>query len=990
MALVEFYIKNYKKNNSIITNETLMQTIPMTDAENVLKDPKVKGEIGKAGSFDFGIEPGHPYFNSLMQMKTIFRIVYSGNTIFRGRVLTIDKGFRSSRSVHCEGSFAFFLDSHQEGVKEEARPSITVLEYLQKIINAHNADVEADKQFELGEVPGKYTSATASEQRVTIPSQKNKQKFGDTNWNSSMDRLEGLLDNFGGYFRVRYNPQNGKSYLDWLDKYYQNALNGQSIEIAKNLIDLSGTTEVENLFTIVVPIGKQDSENVYISDFWPTAKSGHAKVKYIKVPELVTCGLYSDAELNSDYHRKSDYSDAITRYGNIWRTVDFENADTPEKLFAYAKDWIKNNYTPELTQWNVTALDLRTHDSTEQPLLVGDRVLLRHSEVSDVFGGFTIISADYDLYHMDKTKYVIGIPNQIVNASYGVQQKQTQTGKSKGGKPSVSIKPPPPPTTEDPAGEDARIKALLQRQYAAKTDWGEDIALDDPLASLAYNTNGEKLSIPDFYKNTEPYVGDICDASLYYKNPLLVQVDAVKHGLDPNDPKTKAKLISLRMQDKNPSLARKQSTWKAETSRNMTQNLGFTYQEAEVLLNESSGTSWLANLVDDDGNWSEYAYNNGILVRPNTAELKKQAIAARKLLTKSEGPWGGMQVLNGVSGFSLSDNLFSNMLSGWKLNLGDFLKGDGENLTFDIGSMFNLDGVKNIFKLISNALNLDGETGKGKFGKYTNGTWAITFNEPFTYTDIDGNQQTLPAGGVSAADFKIPTIPSFKTKLGLFDKVVTDQADINKLVVNDNAYIKKLNSNNITTGTIVASETGRIHSLYVENLYRSSNSGMGHANYLNCTWAGFKFVPNNTTNKITLQGIRCEGTAYEDLASFNIAATQKYITDVAAAKAEGRGEVYAKNITVSPGQSVTGHLYFQVNGNESTLPRTFTVTASSSSVPSSDIHIRNIEWKSSEPSTDVVAYGIQTAVQSHSTGWVKFDVDVDGTGASRSYRFKLG
>ena len=121
-----------------------------------------------------------------------------------------------------------------------------------------------------------------------------------------MNRLEDLLDSFGGYFRVRYDDQNGISYLDWLDKYYEETPNSQSIEVAKNLIDLSGTTEVDNLFTIVVPIGKRESENVYISDYWPTASPGHAKVKHIMVPELATLGLYTDDKLNAEYHKKTD------------------------------------------------------------------------------------------------------------------------------------------------------------------------------------------------------------------------------------------------------------------------------------------------------------------------------------------------------------------------------------------------------------------------------------------------------------------------------------------------------------------------------------------------------------------------------------------------------------------------------------------------------------------------------------------------------------
>ena len=418
MAVVEFFIRNYKNGNgAVITSETKFQEIPISGTP-VITNPKVKNEIGKAGSFEFGLETNSPYYNSLMQMKTIIRVTYFGNTIFLGRVLTIDKTLSGSRTVHCEGCLAFLLDSPQPGTKEDTRSQISVLEYLQQIITNHNSYVSTEpiKQMTLGEVPGQYTNATTSEQRVKIPTEKASQKFGDTSWNTTMDRIEGLISDFGGYFRVRYNTSNGKLYLDWYDKYYNSTVNSQLIETTKNIIDISGPTEVENLFTVVIPIGKSSNNDnsVLIGDYWPIAKSGHSKVNYIEVPELASIPLYSDAELNADYHKKTDYQNAITRFGKIWKVVNFDNADTPEKLFAYAKDWIKNNFMPEITQWDVTALDLKIVDSNEQAIFCGDRVSLRHPEVDQTYNGLTVISAEYDLYNPEKNKYNIGIPNQEI------------------------------------------------------------------------------------------------------------------------------------------------------------------------------------------------------------------------------------------------------------------------------------------------------------------------------------------------------------------------------------------------------------------------------------------------------------------------------------------------------------------------------------------------------------------------------------------------
>ena len=172
-------MSHYLDNNqNEVSTETLIQTIPI-DGEPVMLQPRVKVEMGKAGSFEFSMESASPIYNSLMQMKTMFRVTYFGETVFRGRVLTIGRTMWGTRSIHCEGDFTFLMDSHQIGTKEETRPTIGVLAYLQQIIAQHNSDMGNDnwKKFTLGEVPGQYTSKTPTEQRVTIPNEKAQQKL---------------------------------------------------------------------------------------------------------------------------------------------------------------------------------------------------------------------------------------------------------------------------------------------------------------------------------------------------------------------------------------------------------------------------------------------------------------------------------------------------------------------------------------------------------------------------------------------------------------------------------------------------------------------------------------------------------------------------------------------------------------------------------------------------------------------------------------------
>ena len=80
----------------------------------------------------------------------------------------------------------------------------------------------------------------------------------------------------------------------------------------------------------------------------------------------------------------------------------------------------------------------------------------------------------------------------------------------------------------------------------------------------------------------------------------------------------------------------------------------------------------------------------------------------------------------------------------------------------------------------------------------------------------------------------------------------------------------------------------------------------------------------------------------------------------------------------------------QVKSNSGTIVARLT-HGGSASVPASAIHVDPIGWYGTEPSTDAEASTIGSYVQGHSSGWVRFDVYLDGYGSPRkSYRFKIG
>ena len=116
--MYDIYIKNYANSNGVVqTAEALLYSIPLTSTyrSNILTDPVVKTEMGKAGTLEFSVHPDHPYYNCWQQMKTIMRIVYDGTTIFRGRALTIDNTLFGDKKIHCESDLlSLWIASRQE------------------------------------------------------------------------------------------------------------------------------------------------------------------------------------------------------------------------------------------------------------------------------------------------------------------------------------------------------------------------------------------------------------------------------------------------------------------------------------------------------------------------------------------------------------------------------------------------------------------------------------------------------------------------------------------------------------------------------------------------------------------------------------------------------------------------------------------------------------------------------------------------------------
>ena len=229
---------------------------------------------------------------------------------------------------------------------------------------------------------------------------------------------ERLHERQNWYYNGR--PLVTKLYLDWLQHYTNDATINQTVAIGKNVIDLNYITEVNNIFTAIIPFGRSGNDNLTIKGY---REDIHGANNYLRVDAITR--LYTDAQLNSGYHTADDYRNSYDKYGLIFKTVDLSEETTKAGLFNKAAEWIKDNYFGGIDSFTVSAIDMHLIGEDEAPIMLGNRVNIQYVDDTTVSRTLTCISIKLDLYNPEKNQYGFGIPSTSLNRSYSVTSKKS-------------------------------------------------------------------------------------------------------------------------------------------------------------------------------------------------------------------------------------------------------------------------------------------------------------------------------------------------------------------------------------------------------------------------------------------------------------------------------------------------------------------------------------------------------------------------------------
>ena len=274
--------------------------------------PSVELELNKTGSFDFTIYPDHPYFSRIQKLKSVITVFQDDFMIFRGRPLDEEVGWHNEKHIICEGELSYLLDSVQRPYDFTGG----ILEFLSMLITNHNAQVDAEKRFTLG--------------NVTVTDPNDYIVRSDIDYVNTWDVInQKLIDLLGGYIIVRH--EDGINYLDYLAEI--NLLAPQSIQFGKNLLDLKRVRKGEDIATVIIPLGaklndeegKETSARLTINavnggvDFLEDAD---AIAQFGTIVKTVIYDDVTDAE-NLKTKGRAYLSDSV----NLWETIEMTAAD---------------------------------------------------------------------------------------------------------------------------------------------------------------------------------------------------------------------------------------------------------------------------------------------------------------------------------------------------------------------------------------------------------------------------------------------------------------------------------------------------------------------------------------------------------------------------------------------------------------------------------------------------------------------------------------
>lgn len=346
----------------IYVDDALLYSPELVDDGYLVLNPKLTLELSKSGSLTFLLPPANPMYEGIQKLKSIITVYQNSEEIFRGRVLHDEKDFYNRKNVYCEGELAFLLDSQQRPYNFQG----DIPELFAQFINSHNSQVEAAKQFNVGE--------------ITVTDPNNYINRSNIYYNNTWDEIsDKLIASHGGYLRLRLS--NGKRYIDYVKDYGK--VNSQVIEFGVNMLDISEYITAEDVFTVLIPLGVELTDEEGNNTGRLTVESVNDGKDYIE----------DDA--------------GIALFGRIVKTQEWDDVTVASNLLTKGRAFLNSGIEMAVTL-TMKAIDLHLADVDVERIGLGDYVrVISLPHKLDKY--FLCSKISIDMVSPDKTEYTFGV-----------------------------------------------------------------------------------------------------------------------------------------------------------------------------------------------------------------------------------------------------------------------------------------------------------------------------------------------------------------------------------------------------------------------------------------------------------------------------------------------------------------------------------------------------------------------------------------------------
>ena len=303
-----------------------------------ITEAKVTEDIENIDSLVLTVPYDHPYLSSIKPLSSVIVCKQDDEVVFEGRALDEGSDFYNTHTWTCESSIAYLKDSIVPPYEYQGSLH-GLLEYF---IETHNASVEEQKRFVLG--------------NITVEDNNDYIAYSNSDYSVTLDAIKDkLIDTHGGYLQVRYVGE--VKYLDYLSDFSSISL--QYIEYGKNLLDVKITKDHTKRVTALIPLGaKVSGESTGETDEENSEVTTEAQAQQINSRIDIT-------SVNDGVNYIYD-ENAVNEIGWIWSVEVWEDVTIPGNLLSKARTRLA-----ELVE-GIISIELTIVDEAESGAAIGD------------------------------------------------------------------------------------------------------------------------------------------------------------------------------------------------------------------------------------------------------------------------------------------------------------------------------------------------------------------------------------------------------------------------------------------------------------------------------------------------------------------------------------------------------------------------------------------------------------------------------------------